>query len=144
MHIQFKLNRSMRELLKTIIFLVVLLKSNKAEQCCFEEWTSWLQSSASCGQICSRRMRNVMLRDPWFLPDDNCNSDHSICPNYELESRSCQHIDCRKFYRSKSVGRINRLKRRNPPCDAPLCVASIFSPWEKRREGAQRKVDFLS
>ena len=47
------------------------------------------------------------------------------------------------------VGRIkladvNRLKRRNPPCAAPLCVVSSFSPWEKRRERAQRKVDFFS
>ena len=40
--------------------------------------------------------------------------------------------------------RINRPKRRNPPCDAPLCVVSSFFPWEKRREGEQRKVDFFS
>ena len=31
---------------------------------------------------------------------------------------------------------INRLKRRNPPCDAPLCVVSSFFPWEKRRGSA--------
>ena len=102
MNIRFKVNRSMREFLKTIIFLVVLLKSNKAEQCCFEEWASWQQDSLSCGQICSRRMRNVINDNDGAafiaLVSGDCNDAHSICPNYESESRSCHRIDCRKFY----------------------------------------------
>ena len=32
---------------------------------------------------------------------------------------------------------INRLKRRNPPCDAPLCVvSSFFLMGKEEREGA--------
>ena len=30
---------------------------------------------------------------------------------------------------------INRLKRRNPPCAAPLCVVSSFFPMEKEERG---------
>ena len=43
-----------------------------------------------------------------------------------------------------SIGRYNKLllinknKRTNIPCAAPLCVVLSFSPWEKRREMAQR------
>ena len=36
------------------------------------------------------------------------------------------------------------MKRRSPPFDEPLCLVSSVSQWEKRREGAQRKVDFFS
>ena len=32
---------------------------------------------------------------------------------------------------------INKNKRTNIPCAAPLCVVLSFSPWEKRRERAQ-------
>ena len=39
---------------------------------------------------------------------------------------------------------INRLKRRNPPCAAPLCVVSSFFPMGKEERGAQRKVDLFS
>ena len=35
------------------------------------------------------------------------------------------------------------MKRRNPPCDAPLCVVSTFFPMGKGGRW-QRKVDFFS
>ena len=30
---------------------------------------------------------------------------------------------------------VNRLKRRNPPCDAPLCVVSSFFPMKRGERG---------
>ena len=91
---------TMRELLKTGIF-VVLLKSNEAEYCCFEDWSSWQQSSLTCGQVCESRMRNLIegffnLASAWA--NDECNDDYSNCPSYESELNLCVDIDCRKFY----------------------------------------------
>ena len=38
---------------------------------------------------------------------------------------------------------INRLKRRNPPCDAPLCVVSSFFPMGKEERGGAAQGGFL-
>ena len=92
---------SMRELLKTGIF-VVLLKSNEAEECCFEDWSSWQQSSLTCGQVCEYRTRKL-IESFWavasvWVAGINCNKDHSSCPSHEFKSRLCYDIECRKFY----------------------------------------------
>ena len=100
----------MREFSKTGIFLVVFLKSNEAEQCCFEVWTSWQQSSLTCGQVCEQRTRNLLESSNFFAAataifSNACNDDHSTCPDFESNIRSCAHIECRKFY-FKSFSRI--------------------------------------
>ena len=63
---------------------------------------------------------------------------------FEAQSSGLWTDSERKNVQRRPMLVINRLKRRNPPCTAPLCVVSSFFPWEKRREGAQRKVDFFS
>ena len=87
---------SMRELLKTGIFLVVFLKSNEAELCCFGDWTSWQHSSLTCGELCVTRKRNSLKGTMGIFGD--CHYDHYSCPSYELQSSSCDYIECRKLY----------------------------------------------
>ena len=86
---------SMRELLKTGIFLF-LLKSNEAELCCFDVWTPWQPSSKTCGNFCKGRTRNII--DSTFAIFGDCHYDHYSCPSYELQSSSCDYIECRKLY----------------------------------------------
>ena len=86
----------------------MFLKSNEAEQCCFEVWTSWQQSSLTCGQVCEQRTRNLLESSNFFAAataifSNACNDDHSTCPDFESNIRSCAHIECRKFYLNRSV-----------------------------------------
>ena len=89
------------------------------EECCFDSWTNWQQSSLSCGDVCEHRKRKILDSDEslWdagvsWLSDklgaaDNCNEDHSVCPDYESQSKSCDYIECRELEYRVSVTDLN-------------------------------------
>ena len=65
------------------------------ELCCFGNWTSWAESSLTCGQVCRNRRRDI--KKGLFAIFDDCNNNYNSCPNYESQDGSCENIDCRKF-----------------------------------------------
>ena len=120
---------SMRELLKTGIF-VVLLKLNEAEYCCFGDWSLWQQSSLTCGQVCKHRTRNIVtgLAASWAA---DCNYDHFSCPSHEFQSASCDYIECRKFYLNNVQSYLNFFVPNflNPLIQNLLAFLTDWSDW---------------
>ena len=66
--------------------------------CCFEGWGSWEPGPSTCGEVCSKRKREILLGAD-ALEADDCYwiSMTASCPWAEWDE-ICYNIDCRELF----------------------------------------------
>ena len=84
-------------------FLYFLISVVFGDVCCFTGFGSWQPSPLTCGEVCSKRKRDL-LKWTAALGADQCHGswfDGNSCP-WAIWEEDCNNIDCREFFRSPS------------------------------------------